>query len=89
MAEDETDEPDEPPAEQESDEQDEAPTFTRRFIKGQGGREVLRKARECAEAGDVAAFREVLHKLELFEGMNGFDEGMAMFEQYRRALRSR
>lgn len=70
--------------------QDESPVFRRRYIKDEGaGRKLLQDAYRCAENKDDDAFREVLHQLNLYEGMRGFEEGMETYRAFCRALELR
>jgi hypothetical protein len=58
----------------------------RRYVK-QHGRALVRQVSEYAESGDEGAFREMLHRLQLFEGMPRFEAAMEEFQQMCREHR--
>ena len=65
---------------------DERPQLTRRFAKGKGGQALIRRAKELARLEDEAGFREMLHQLDLWEGMPAFEKGLAIFRDLCREL---
>lgn len=68
---------------------EQGPEFSRRFARGGGGRLIVEKAWEFAKLDDEDGFREVLHRLKLYEGMERFDAGLEAFREYCHELRQR
>lgn len=60
---------------------DEDPLASPRRYARKHGHALARRASEFAEIGDEGGFREMLHRLQLYEGMPRFEAAMEWFHE--------